>query len=159
MSTETQTSTTRIAGKTVYAILFSVSFAHLLNDLLQSTIPAIYPMLKDKYRLSFAEIGMITFTFQLTASILQPFVGFYTDRRPRPYSLLAGMLFTLSGLVLLAYAASFPVILAAVALVGIGSSIFHPEASRVAYLASGGRRGYSGNLDAALPRTVHRRHP
>ncbi len=146
MSTETQTSTTRIAGKTVYAILFSVSFAHLLNDLLQSTIPAIYPMLKDKYRLSFAEIGMITFTFQLTASILQPFVGFYTDRRPRPYSLLAGMLFTLSGLVLLAYAASFPVILAAVALVGIGSSIFHPEASRVAYLASGGRRGFAQSI-------------
>lgn len=137
---------TRIAGKTVYAILFSVSFAHLLNDLLQSTIPSMYPMLKDKYRLSFAQIGMITFTFQLTASILQPFVGFYTDRRPRPYSLIAGMLFTLSGLILLAYASAFPVILVAVALVGVGSSIFHPEASRVAYLASGGRRGLAQSI-------------
>ncbi|PSK93325.1 MFS transporter [Taibaiella chishuiensis] len=146
ISTGTSTSSASIAGKTVYAILFAVSFSHLLNDLLQSTIPAIYPMLKDKYRLSFAEIGMITFTFQLTASILQPFVGFYTDRRPRPYSLLAAMLFTAGGLVLLAYAASFPVILMAVALVGIGSSIFHPEASRVAYLASGGRRGFAQSI-------------
>lgn len=146
ISTGTSTSSASIAGKTVYAILFAVSFSHLLNDLLQSTIPAIYPMLKDKYRLSFAEIGMITFTFQLTASILQPFVGFYTDRRPRPYSLLAAMLFTAGGLVLLAYAASFPVILVAVALVGVGSSIFHPEASRVAYLASGGRRGFAQSI-------------
>ena len=146
---ETETIITKpaaVAGKTVYAILFSISFAHLLNDLLQSTIPAVYPMLKDKYRLSFAQIGMITFTFQLTASILQPFVGFYTDRKPRPYSLAAGMLFTGGGLVMLAYASGFPAILMAVALVGIGSSIFHPEASRVAYLASGGKRGLAQSI-------------
>lgn len=144
--TETIISKPAVAGKTVYAILFSISFAHLLNDLLQSTIPAVYPMLKDKYRLSFAQIGMITFTFQLTASILQPFVGFYTDRKPRPYSLAAGMLFTGAGLVMLAYASGFPAILMAVAFVGIGSSIFHPEASRVAYLASGGKRGLAQSI-------------
>lgn len=143
---ETTVTKSNIAGKTVYAILFSISFAHLLNDLLQSTIPSVYPMLKEKYQLTFAQIGMITFTFQLTASILQPFVGFYTDRRPRPYSLAAGMLFTLGGLILLAYATSFPVILMAVALVGVGSSIFHPEASRVAYLASGGKRGLAQSI-------------
>lgn len=140
------TKTGAMAGKTVYAILFSISFAHLLNDLLQSTIPSVYPMLKDKYHLSFAQIGMITFTFQLTASILQPFVGFYTDRKPRPYSLAAGMLFTLTGLIMLAYATGFPGILMAVALVGVGSSIFHPEASRVAYLASGGKRGLAQSI-------------
>lgn len=136
----------KLTQKTVYSILFSICFAHLLNDLQQSVIPAVYPVLKENYRLSFTQIGLITFTFQLTASLLQPFVGFYTDKKPRPYSLAAGMVFTLCGLVLLSLASDFMLILVSVALVGIGSSIFHPEASRVAYLASGGRRGLAQSI-------------
>jgi len=136
----------KIAQTTVYAILFSISFAHLLNDMLQSVIPSIYPMIKENYRLSFSQIGWITFTFQLTASILQPFVGHYTDRNPRPYSFATGMLFTLTGIILLASATGFSSLLVAVAFVGTGSSIFHPEASKVAYYASGGRRGLAQSI-------------
>lgn len=136
----------KLAQKTVYSILFSVSFAHLLNDMQQSVIPSVYPILKDSYQLSFSQIGLITFTFQLTASLLQPFVGFYTDRRPRPFSLAAGMLFTLSGLILLSLSSQFSLILLSVGLVGVGSSIFHPEASRVAFLASGGKRGLAQSI-------------
>lgn len=136
----------KLAQKTVYSILFSISIAHLLNDLLQSIIPSVYPMLKQNYQLTFSEIGFITFTFQVTASILQPFVGNYTDRFPRPYSFAVGMLFTLSGILLLAYASIFPFILGAVALIGIGSSIFHPEASKVSFYASGGRRGLAQSI-------------
>lgn len=136
----------KLAQKTVYSILFSISLAHLLNDLLQSIIPSVYPMLKQNYHLTFSEIGFITFTFQVTASILQPFVGNYTDRFPRPYSFAVGMLFTLSGILLLAYASIFPFILVAVALIGIGSSIFHPEASKVSFYASGGRRGLAQSI-------------
>lgn len=146
LSSEALADQKKLAQKTVYSILFSISFAHLLNDLLQSIIPSVYPMLKESYHLSFSEIGFITFTFQVTASILQPFVGNYTDRFPKPYSFAAGMLFTLSGILLLAYAASFPFILLAVALVGIGSSIFHPEASKVSYYASGGKRGLAQSI-------------
>jgi FSR family fosmidomycin resistance protein-like MFS transporter len=135
-----------LATKTVYSILFSISFAHLLNDLLQAVIPAAYPILKDNYNLSFTQIGLITFSYQMAASILQPFVGFYTDKHPKPYSQIFGMLFTLSGIVLLSYASSFPIILVSVILVGIGSSIFHPEASRVSYLASGGKRGLAQSI-------------
>jgi len=135
-----------IAQKTVYSVLFSICFAHLLNDLQQSVIPAMYPVLRENYHLSFSQIGLITFTFQLTASLLQPFVGFYTDRRPRPFSLAIGMVFTLCGLTLLAFASEFFVILLSVALVGVGSSIFHPEASRVAYLGSGGKRGLAQSI-------------
>lgn len=135
-----------LATKTVYSILFSISFAHLLNDLLQAVIPASYPILKDNYGLSFTQIGLITFSYQMAASILQPFVGLYTDRKPKPYSQLLGMLFTLSGIVMLSYATSFPIILVSVVLVGIGSSIFHPEASRVSYLASGGKRGLAQSI-------------
>jgi len=136
----------QIVQRTVYSILFSVAFAHLLNDLLQAVIPAAYPILKEKYDLSFGQIGLITFSYQMAASILQPFVGFYTDKKPKPYSKIYGMLFTLSGIVMLSYAASFPLILISVVLVGIGSSIFHPEASRVSYLASGGKRGLAQSI-------------
>lgn len=135
-----------IVQKTVYSILFSVAIAHMLNDLLQAVIPAVYPILKDKYNLTFTQIGLITFSYQLAASILQPFVGFYTDKKPQPYSKMFGMLFTLAGIVLLSYATSFGFILLSVVLVGIGSSIFHPEASRVSYLASGGKRGLAQSI-------------
>jgi len=134
------------ANSTVYPILFTISFAHLLNDLVQAVIPSVYPLLKDNYALTFTQIGLITLTFQVTASLLQPFVGLYTDKRPQPYSLAVGMAFSLSGLLLLAAAGSFTGILFAAALVGIGSSVFHPESSRVAYLASGGRRGLAQSI-------------
>lgn len=135
-----------LAQKTVYSILFAISFGHLLNDLLQAVIPAAYPILKDKYVLTFTQIGLITFSYQMAASILQPFVGFYTDKHPKPYSQLVGMCFTSAGIIMLSYAASFPTILVSVILVGIGSSIFHPEASRVSYLASGGKRGLAQSI-------------
>ncbi len=128
------------------AILVSLSVCHLLNDLIQSLVPAIYPILKDSYHLNFAQIGLITLAFQLTASLLQPVVGIVTDRRPQPFSLPVGMGCTLVGLLLLSVAASFPAILLAAALVGIGSSVFHPEASRVARMASGGRHGLAQSL-------------
>jgi len=131
----------KVLQKTVYPILFAIAFSHLLNDLLQIVIPSIYPLLKENYSLSFTQIGFITFVYQVTASLLQPVVGFQTDKKPMPYSLAFGMCFTMLGLILLAFAHNYAVILIAVGLVGIGSSIFHPEASRVAYLASGGKRG------------------
>ena len=134
------------AQKTVYSILFSIAFAHLLNDLLQAVIPAAYPILKDTYNLSFTQVGLITFSYQMAASLLQPFVGFYTDKHPKPYSQIIGMFFTTAGIILLAYAASFAIILVSVVLVGIGSSIFHPESSRVSFLASGGRRGLAQSI-------------
>jgi FSR family fosmidomycin resistance protein-like MFS transporter len=131
---------------TVFSILLAISFSHLLNDTMQSLIPSTYPLLKKSLHLDFGQLGLVTFCFQLTASLLQPFVGLYTDRKPQPYSLASGMCFTLVGLVLLSQAASFALVLVAVALVGVGSSIFHPEASRLAYLASGGRRGMAQSL-------------
>ena len=131
---------------TAIAVLAALSLSHLLNDVMQSLLPAVYPLLKESYSLSFFQIGMITFTFQLTASLLQPMVGFYTDRYPWPYSLSAGMGFTLIGLILLAMANSFTAILLAAAMVGIGSSVFHPEASRIARIASGGRYGFAQTL-------------
>ncbi len=135
-----------ISGKTVYPILIAISISHLLNDALQSIIPAIYPVIKDTFSLSFAQIGLITLTFQLSASILQPFVGLYTDRKPQPYSLAIGMGFTLVGLIFLSRAPSFDILILSVAMVGIGSSIFHPEASRMAHMASGGRRGMAQSI-------------
>lgn len=135
-----------IVGKTVFPILFAISFAHLLNDTIQSLIPAIYPIVKTSFKLTFAQIGLITLTFQMAASILQPFVGLYTDRKPQPYSLAIGMGFSLIGLVLLSQASNFEMLILSVALVGIGSSIFHPEASRMASLASGGRRGMAQSV-------------
>lgn len=127
-------------------VLVAISFCHFLNDMMQSVIPAVYPILKSAYRLDFGQIGLITLTAQLTASLLQPVVGFYTDRRPAPYSLAIGMGSTLVGVILLAMAPSFGVILVAVALVGMGSSVFHPESSRVARMASGGRHGLAQSV-------------
>ncbi|MFL5748431.1 MAG: MFS transporter [Niastella sp.] len=135
-----------LAQTTVYSILFTISFSHLLNDMMQSVIPAIYPLLKNNYHLSFTQIGLITFTFQLTASLLQPFVGHFTDKTPRPYSLAIGMGFTLTGLISLSMAHNFATILISVSLIGMGSSVFHPESSRVAHLASGGKKGLAQSI-------------
>jgi FSR family fosmidomycin resistance protein-like MFS transporter len=127
-------------------VLGTLSLAHGINDTLQSVIPAIYPLLKTSFALSFAQIGLITLTNQATASLLQPLVGWYTDKWPKPFSLAIGMISTLAGLILLALAGVFPLVLCAVALIGIGSSVFHPEASRIARLASGGRHGFAQSL-------------
>ncbi len=132
--------------KTAFSILAAISVSHLLNDMIQSLILAIYPLLQNEFSLSFTQIGMITLTYQITASLLQPLIGYYTDKHPQPYSLPIGMGFTLSGLLLLAVAQSFPVVLLAAALVGTGSSVFHPESSRVARMASGGRHGLAQSL-------------
>jgi FSR family fosmidomycin resistance protein-like MFS transporter len=132
--------------RTVFPILAAVSFSHLLNDMIQSLLPAIYPILKASFRLNFVEIGLITLTYQLTASLLQPFVGLYTDRSPKPFSLPVGMTFTLLGLLMLATAPHLGMLLAAAAFMGIGSSVFHPESSRVAHLASGGRHGLAQSV-------------
>ena len=146
---ETQSKATHLAEgrhpaeNTVFAVLIAISFSHLLNDTIQSVIPAIYPIIKASLQLNFTPIGLITLTFQLTASLLQPFVGLYTDHRPKPYSLAIGMAFTLVGLLLLSKANNFAMILCSAALVGMGSSIFHPEASRLARMASGGRHGFA----------------
>jgi FSR family fosmidomycin resistance protein-like MFS transporter len=129
-----------------FPVLFAISFSHLLNDVMQSLLPAIYPILKANYALDFGQIGLITLAFQLTASLLQPLVGLYTDRRPLPYSLPFGMLATLCGLVVLAYAGHFWSLLFAASLVGLGSSVFHPEASRVSRHASGGRFGLAQSI-------------
>jgi MFS transporter, FSR family, fosmidomycin resistance protein len=144
-ATAPPTLTTRPAG-TVFLVLTGITVSHLLNDMLQSLLPAIYPILKGDFGLSFLQVGLITLTNQLTASLLQPVVGLYTDRRPQPYSLAAGMGFTLCGLVLLATASHFGMLLAAAAMVGMGSSVFHPESSRIARLASGGRHGLAQSL-------------
>ena len=127
-------------------VLAALSVSHLLNDMIQSLIAAVYPILKDAYTLTFTQIGLITLAFQLTASLLQPLIGAVTDRRPQPYSLTVGMGATLAGLLLLSVAADFPTILAAAALVGVGSSVFHPEASRMARVASGGKHGFAQSL-------------
>ena len=132
--------------KTVFKILLTISFCHLLNDTLQSLIPAIYPLLKNAFHLDFGQVGLIALTLQLTASILQPLVGLYTDRRPQPYSLALGMGITLAGLLVLALAPSYATVLAAAALMGIGSAVFHPESSRVARMASGGQHGMAQSL-------------
>ena len=134
------------ATRTVFAVLFAISFSHLLNDTIQALLPSIYPMLKDNYRLSFTQLGLITFTFQVTASLLQPLVGYLTDKRSMPFSLPVGMGLTLTGLVLLAYAGDFTHILIAAGFVGAGSAIFHPEASRIAFMAAGRRRGLAQSV-------------
>ncbi len=131
---------------TILAVLLAISFSHLLNDIIQSLIPAIYPLLKASFQLSFVQIGLITLAFQMTASLLQPFVGLYTDRKPKPYSLAFGMGLTLAGLVLLSQATHYAMVVGAAALVGMGSSVFHPESSRVAHLASGGRHGFAQSV-------------
>ena len=143
ISTEAQSS---IGENTVFRILAAISFCHLLNDMIQSLIPAIYPILKTSFHLNFVQLGLMTLTFQLTASLLQPFVGYYTDNRPKPYSLPVGMGFTLVGLVLLSIASNYPMLLTAGALVGTGSAVFHPESSRVARMASGRQPGLAQSV-------------
>jgi len=134
------------AGTVAVKILIAISFCHFLNDMVQSLIPAIYPILKTSFHLSFGQIGLITLTYQLIASLLQPVVGLYTDHRPQPYSLVAGMGFTLVGLVFFSMAPTFVMLLAAAALVGVGSAVFHPESSRVARMASGGQHGLAQSV-------------
>lgn len=133
-------------ARTAFGILGAISLSHLLNDMIQSLILALYPLLQSEFSLSFVQIGMITLTFQVTSSLLQPVVGYYTDKYPMPWSLPIGMCFTLCGLVILAMAGSFPMVLLAAGLVGTGSSVFHPESSRVARMASGGRHGLAQSL-------------
>src|SRR5580698_7024509 len=147
----------KIAHDTSFTVLFAIGFCHLLNDMMQSLLPAIYPTLKTQFHLSFTQIGLVTLAFQCTASMLQPVVGLGADRRPMPYSLPVGMVFTLLGLVLLAFVRSYPALLASASLIGVGSSVFHPESSRVARMASGGRHGLAqslfqvgGNIGSAL---------
>lgn len=131
---------------TAYAILIIISISHFLNDMIQSVVPSIYPMIKEDFSLSFAQIGLITFVFQLASSILQPFTGLYADRHPRPYALSLGMCFTLAGLLLLAFAGNFWMIILAVSVIGFGSTVFHPEASRVAQMASGGKKSLAQSI-------------
>jgi FSR family fosmidomycin resistance protein-like MFS transporter len=135
-----------VAPAATFSIVLGVSFAHLLNDMMQSLLPAIYPIIKATYHLDFGQIGLLTLAFQLTASMFQPVVGAYTDRHPQPYSLVVGMGMTLAGLVVLAHAVSFAMLLLGAGLMGTGSSIFHPESTRVARLASGGRHGFAQSL-------------
>jgi FSR family fosmidomycin resistance protein-like MFS transporter len=143
----TQTETlVEVGPKVVYKVLAAISVCHLLNDMMSSLLPAIYPLLKTSFNLNFAQVGLITLTYQTTASLLQPMIGFYTDKRPRPFSLPVGMGATLIGLILLAAARTFPALLVAAALVGTGSSVFHPESSRVARMASGGQHGLAQSI-------------
>lgn len=146
MTTATSIRAARNEERAAFHVLGALSVCHLLNDTMQSLIPAVYPILKATYHLDFGQIGLITLTSQLTASLLQPLVGLAADRRPMPYSLAVGMGFTLSGLLLISHAPTYAVVLAAVALVGMGSSVFHPESSRVARMASGGRHGMAQSL-------------
>jgi FSR family fosmidomycin resistance protein-like MFS transporter len=144
-------------GNTVFTVLAAISFCHLMNDMVQSLIPSLYPMLKNSFQLSFTQLGLITLSYQMTASLLQPVVGFYTDRSPKPYSLPIGMSVTLAGLLFLSVAPNFSMLAAAASMVGVGSAIFHPESSRLARLASGGKHGFAqsffqvgGNSGSAL---------
>ena len=132
--------------QTMFSILIAISFAHLLNDMMQSVIPSIYPLLKEKYGFSFGQIGVITLVYQMTASILQPFVGRYADRHPMPFSLSIGMMFTFAGMVIVSFANTFLLILLSVSIIGWGSSIFHPEASRIAQMAAGGKKGLAQSI-------------
>ena len=156
-ASDTPSSAVRAATGPAMAILVMISVSHMLNDLMQSVVPSVYPILKDKFQLSYADVGVLTFTWQLTASILQPGVGLYTDKHPKPFSLAFGMGCTLIGLMLMAFATSYHHLLIGVAAIGVGSSVFHPESSRVARMASGGRHGFAqsvfqvgGNLGSAI---------
>lgn len=133
-------------SEATFSIVLTLSFAHLLNDMMQSLLPAIYPIIKETYHLDFGQIGLITLAFQLTASLLQPLVGMVTDRKPQPYSLVAGMGSTFVGLIVLAHAGSYPMLLLGAALIGTGSAVFHPESTRMARMASGGRHGFAQSL-------------
>ena len=154
---EINTGKENVIPKTLFSVLFAISFAHLLNDLIQAIIPSVYPILKENYNLSFTQIGLITFAFQLSASILQPFVGYYTDKHPKPFSQIYGMVFSLAGIISLSFADNFYWIIVSVCLIGTGSAIFHPESARISNLASGGKRGLAqsifqvgGNFGTAL---------
>ena len=135
-----------LRNKAALSILLMVCMGHLLNDMFQAVIPAIYPMIKESLGLSFMQIGAITLTNQITSSLLQPLVGFFSDKHPRPYGLVVGMCFTLTGLLLLSMAESFPLVLLSVAFVGVGSSVLHPESSKIARLASGGAKGMAQSI-------------
>jgi FSR family fosmidomycin resistance protein-like MFS transporter len=142
----TDTALQKTAYDTSFTVLLAIGCGHLINDMMQGLLPAIYPTLQTQFHLSFAQIGLITLAFQCTASLLQPAVGYFSDLKPMPYSLATGMVATLFGLVLLSFAGSYPVVLVAAMLVGMGSSVFHPEASRVARMASGGRYGLAQSV-------------
>ena len=142
----TQPTAQKIAHDTSFTVLSAIGICHLLNDMMQSLLPAIYPTLKDQFQLSFAQVGMITLAFQCTASLLQPMVGYFADIKPMPYSLAVGMVSTFVGLLVLAIAPNYAVILIAAMMVGLGSAVFHPEASRVARMASGGRYGLAQSV-------------
>jgi FSR family fosmidomycin resistance protein-like MFS transporter len=149
MNTKTETSASESVLKlqtSALGILFALSFSHLLNDSIQALIPAIYPLLKQSFGLTFTQVGLITLTFQMVGSVFQPIIGYYTDRKPKPYSLAVGMGITLIGLVLLAFASNYHAVILAAGMVGMGSAIFHPESSRMARLASGGRHGFAQSL-------------
>src|SRR3954462_13597590 len=146
LTTTTATETKKLAEETIFPVLLTISFSHLLNDTIQSLIPSIYPLVKNSFALNFALVGLITLVFQLAASLLQPFIGFYTDKKPQPFSLAIGMGLTLTGLILLAVNRNYHVLLFSVALIGLGSSVFHPEASKVAYMATGGRIGLAQSI-------------
>jgi MFS transporter, FSR family, fosmidomycin resistance protein len=133
-------------SQAAFSIVLALSFAHLLNDLMQSLLPAIYPIIKESYGLDFGQIGILTLAFQLTASMLQPVVGLFTDRRPQPFSLVTGMGCTFVGLIVLAYAGSYAMLVIGAALIGLGSAVFHPESTRMARMASGGRHGFAQSL-------------
>jgi len=142
---------------TAFTVLFAISFSHLLNDMIQAVLPAIYPTLKTSFHLSFAQVGLVTTAFQCTASLLQPWVGYLSDKKPAPYSLAVGMIATLAGIIAVSFAWSYAVLLFAAMLIGVGSSVFHPESARVARMASGGRNGLAqamfqvgGNSGSAL---------
>jgi FSR family fosmidomycin resistance protein-like MFS transporter len=147
LAATTQTETlVEIGHRVFYKVLLAISACHLINDMLSSLLPAIYPMLAASFKLNLGQVGLITLTYQTTASLLQPLIGYYTDKQPRPFSLPVGMGATLIGLFLLAGARSFPALLVAAALVGTGSSVFHPESSRVARMASGGQHGLAQSI-------------
>ncbi len=141
-----QSAVDTIQPQTIFSVLLAISFSHLLNDTIQSLIPSIYPIVKNSFHLSFTQVGFITLTFQLSASLLQPLVGSYTDRKPQPFSLATGMTFSLAGLILLSQSSSYLMLLMSVCLIGVGSSVFHPEASKVAYMAAGNRRGLAQSI-------------
>jgi len=142
----TDTAVRRIAHDTSFTVLFAIGFCHLLNDMMQSLLPAIYPTLKSQFHLNFAQIGLVTLGFQCTASLFQPVVGYFADLKPMPYSLALGMVSTLTGLLVLAVAPNYPVLLLAAIMIGLGSAVFHPESSRVARMASGGRYGLAQSV-------------
>jgi FSR family fosmidomycin resistance protein-like MFS transporter len=144
--TEEKIAVKNVAEGTVFSILLTISFSHLLNDTIQSLIPSIYPIVKNSFHLNFSQVGLITLTFQMAASLFQPLVGYFTDRKPQPYSLAAGMCVTLTGLVLLSQAGNYGLLLLSVGLIGTGSAIFHPEASKVAYMAAGNKRGLAQSI-------------